>query len=161
MIEILRAEQDFLRKRKNFPIAKALYCLMYFFDSLIKCVHVFIDKETEQNNCLQKDIWIAMLGSILKLTGNLTYTQMCLNRYLLVGREHIKLIEKLCWFFWGWVLCSAWLSSFRSNFSRLYSIEMASWEMKITSTIFGLAYGKYCSIIEKLAQKKNFINLLL
>ncbi len=76
-------------------ILNSFYCLMFFFDYSIKCAPILVDKDSTKDNCLQKDIWIGTVGSVLKLMGNFTSIQMSLNRYLLVGKDHQKWIEKV------------------------------------------------------------------
>jgi hypothetical protein len=73
----------------------SIYCLMYFFEYTITCVPTFAHSGKVKDNCLQKEIWISTVGSLLKFMGNFSYTQMSLNRYLLVGKDPKKWIEKV------------------------------------------------------------------
>jgi hypothetical protein len=93
--ELAHLKEAFITYMLINSILNSMYCLMYLLSYSIECGPILVDKESTKDNCLQKDIWIETLGSILKLMGNFTSIQMSMNRYLLVGKDHQKWIEKV------------------------------------------------------------------
>jgi hypothetical protein len=79
-------------------IINATYCLIMFFNEVFPCVQNPDPADEERymaNNCLITDICIATTASVLKLTANVTYLQISLNRYLLVGKDHSERLKNL------------------------------------------------------------------
>lgn len=86
-------------------ILSEIYCLFYLFDLSIPCTPIpFYDgiisnfKQVVQPNCLNKDMAIAYLTSVIKLTSNIMILEMSINRYILLGKDHVKFILKLAQF---------------------------------------------------------------
>jgi hypothetical protein len=74
-----------------------IYCLMMFVYQTFPCKPTPIGEHYQINHCIITTICISTTESILKLTANVTYLQMSLNRYLLIGRDHagwLKAIAK-------------------------------------------------------------------
>jgi hypothetical protein len=73
----------------------SIYCLIMFFSETFACVPNLPDERYSKSNCNISDICIAATASVLKLTANVTFLQMSLNRYLLVGKDHAEWLKKL------------------------------------------------------------------
>ncbi len=71
------------------------YCLIYFFKFVFTCSPTPVNTFLVLNNCYIKDVVVHVTGGFLKLLTNFVYLQMCLNRYMLVGKDHFKLIERI------------------------------------------------------------------
>jgi hypothetical protein len=74
-------------------IINSIYCLMMFFNETFPCVANVSGNGNLKSNCLVTDVCIATAASVLKLTANVTYLQMSLNRYLLVGKDHYEWLK--------------------------------------------------------------------
>jgi hypothetical protein len=72
----------------------SIYCLIMFFNETLPCVAYPAGEMYSENNCHITDACIATTASVLKLTANVTYLQMSLNRYLLVGKDHSEWLKK-------------------------------------------------------------------
>jgi hypothetical protein len=66
-----------------------------FFNETLPCVPIPINEFSIENNFLITYIGIATTASVLKLTANVNYLQMSLNRYLLVGKDHSEWLKKV------------------------------------------------------------------
>jgi hypothetical protein len=75
-------------------IINAIYCIIMFFNETLPCVPNPAGERFIDNNCVMTDVCIATTASVLKLTANVTYLQMSLNRYLLVGKDHCEWLKK-------------------------------------------------------------------
>jgi hypothetical protein len=67
---------------------------MFFYETL-PCVPIPVGEMSTEKNCLITDVCIATTASVLKLTANVTYLQMSLNRYLLVGKDHSERLKSI------------------------------------------------------------------
>jgi hypothetical protein len=76
-------------------IINSIYSLLMFFNETLPCVPNPVGEKYIENNCLITDACIATTASVLKLTANVTYLQMSLNRYLLVGKDHSERLKKV------------------------------------------------------------------
>ncbi len=76
-------------------VLNSLYCLLYFFKFTIECTPIPFNNFLVLNNCYVRDVSIHTIGGFLKLVTNFVYIQMCLNRYMLVGKEHCKLVKRI------------------------------------------------------------------
>jgi hypothetical protein len=66
-----------------------------FFNETLPCVPNPVGEKFVANNCAIADVCIATIASVIKLTANVTYLQMSLNRYLLVGKDHSEWLKKV------------------------------------------------------------------
>ncbi len=89
-IHLTQMKQAFFSYMMLNSSLNALYCFIYFLDWTFPCVPAEVEERYSKDNYLQKDVWVSTLASILKLT----VIQMSLNRYLLVGKDHLKLLVK-------------------------------------------------------------------
>jgi hypothetical protein len=76
-------------------IINSIYCLIMFFNEVLPCVPNPTGEQFIEHNCVITDICITTTASVLKLTANVTYLQMSLNRYLLVGKDHSERLKKI------------------------------------------------------------------
>lgn len=73
-----------------------IYATLYLLFYSIKC-----DLKNENNHgyvvdtCFQEQIYVSIVGSVLKLVANFLFLQMCLNRFILVGKDHSDRLIKL------------------------------------------------------------------
>jgi hypothetical protein len=72
-----------------------VYCLMMFFYQIFPCEPTPVGRMSQIDNCLITNICISTTESILKLMANVTYLQMSLNRYLLIGKDHAKWLKSI------------------------------------------------------------------
>ncbi len=93
-IHLSKMNQPFFKYMMINSNLNATYCLIYFIDWTFPCVPIEVDLRYSKDNFLQKDVWLSTITSILKLMANLTFIQMSLNRYLLVGKDHSKFLVK-------------------------------------------------------------------
>jgi hypothetical protein len=76
-------------------VINSIYCLIMFFNEVLPCVPNPVGEKYIENNCLITDVCIATTTSVLKLTANVTYLQMSLNGYLLVGKDHSERLKSI------------------------------------------------------------------
>ena len=69
------------------PIINFAYCLLFFLDFIIKCHPYWFNDLLTKNNCFQKDVSINIIGIVLKIMANFTFTQMYVCRLVLVGED--------------------------------------------------------------------------
>lgn len=71
------------------------YSTVYFFFYLIKCSPRSRDQYGwVDDTCFQEQVYINVIGSVLKLMANFSFVQMCLNRFVLIGKDHpIKIVQ--------------------------------------------------------------------
>jgi hypothetical protein len=80
-------------------IFNSLYSLIYMFNLMSECIlmnslfcsAVFNAPSTQYF----KMLIVVYLGNVVKACSNLTYILMIVNRYMLVGRDHLKLLEQV------------------------------------------------------------------
>lgn len=77
-------------------VVNLVYSSIYFFFYLIKCN----PKASNQyglvdDTCFIEQIYINVIGSILKLMSNFSFVQMCMNRFVLIGDKHPERIVKI------------------------------------------------------------------
>lgn len=73
-----------------------IYSTLYFFFYTIKCNQ----KSRTQyglvaDTCFQEQIYVNVVGSVLKLMSNFSFVQMCLNRFVLIGKEHNEKVVRV------------------------------------------------------------------
>jgi hypothetical protein len=71
-------------------IINSIYCVVMFFNETLPYVPI-----PNGEDCYVREVCIATTASVLKLTANVTYLQMSLNRYLLVGKDHAEWLKKV------------------------------------------------------------------
>jgi hypothetical protein len=75
-------------------VINMIYCLSFLLSTCISCVPKPIDEKlVNESPCVITNMCVAGVMSLMKLMGNYTYLLMCMNRYLLVGKDHVKWIE--------------------------------------------------------------------
>jgi hypothetical protein len=77
----------------------AAYCLIYLFNLMSECIlrNSLYCSSIHNKILVQyfKIIFVVYLGDVLKIGSNLTYILMIINRYMLVGKDHIKIFEQI------------------------------------------------------------------
>jgi hypothetical protein len=72
-----------------------IFSLAFLLRTCISCVPTPVNEMyVNVNACVIADMCVTGLMSVMKLMGNYTYLLMTMNRYLLVGEDHVKWIEK-------------------------------------------------------------------
>lgn len=70
--------------------------LTFFFFYTIKCkLHSRNNLGFVPDLCFQEEVYINIISNCLKLMANFSFLQMCLNRFVLVGKDHNKRIVSL------------------------------------------------------------------
>jgi hypothetical protein len=93
--EGIQLKQQFFKCMLLNSILNASYCLFFIFKFAIVCTPISYNDDLNKNNCLAKEIVINGISSILKIASNLSYIQMSVTRYILIGKDHGQLIAKL------------------------------------------------------------------
>lgn len=86
----------FYRYMKWNAVLNIICATIYFFFYTIKCnIRYALDKGNVPDLCFQQEVYINTVTSTLKLMANFSFLQMCLNRFVLVGKDHSEFIISL------------------------------------------------------------------
>jgi hypothetical protein len=76
-----------------------VYCVIFVFNLMSECILVdsLYCSTVRQSLFVQyfKIIVINYVGNVIKMCSNITYILMTINRYMLIGKDHIKMFEKI------------------------------------------------------------------
>lgn len=101
----LNTNNNFYRYMKWNGVLNTVYSVLFLLFYSIVC-----DIKSENNHgeiedtCFQEQIYVNLFGNILKLMSNFFFLQMCLNRFVLVGKDHNERVIQITeirpkWFF--------------------------------------------------------------
>jgi hypothetical protein len=151
-------------------IINSIYCLVIFFNETLPCVPNPVGRSYINKNCLITDVCIATTGSVLKLMANVTYLQMSLNRYLLIGQDHSELLKKIGKANIVIVLIIALFTSCllsyvfveKENFLNHLGIQtnglqLSDYYVPQIDSFYGYSYNDYVTLIQTLINKLPLI----
>jgi hypothetical protein len=76
---------------------------------------------------------MAYLGEVVKMSANISYLMMTLNRYLLVGKDHVPWLVALAKLEFKWVIRESILFSGLINIGHIWQYKavesLASWQV--------------------------------
>lgn len=134
-------------------VVNAIYCLLYLIDLTAECsAGVINDLPVRYYNsfkgieCVVKDCIVLLLSSTLKLLSNILIIQISLNRYLLLGKEHPKILIKVSEFKVKYVVAISLLVSI------LLSVIVVFQELFFT-------HFKHLTVIDYLYTDSSVVNL--
>jgi hypothetical protein len=101
-------KDDFYSYMSLNAVFNCLYCSIFLLYPINSCVNTLSDlcSSIRAPTVIQlyKIIFVAFLGETFKMCGNISYILMNVNRYMLIGREHNPILEKISKWDFKWVI---------------------------------------------------------
>jgi hypothetical protein len=101
----------------------AAYSLGFLLITCIKCAPKEInEKIVNVSACETSDLWVSGAMSVMKLMGNFTFLLMSINRYLLVGKDHVQWIKTVAQSNFKTKMCIAVIASGLLSLIPVYQV---------------------------------------
>jgi hypothetical protein len=102
-------KDDFYSYMSLNAVFNCLYCFIFLFYPINACVNSYTTlfcSSIRQSYFAQyyKIVVIAFLGETFKMCANISYILMNVNRYMLIGQEHVPLLENISKWDFKWVV---------------------------------------------------------
>jgi hypothetical protein len=126
-------KEDFYKYMSANAKFNCLYCLIFIFYPMTSCnwnasIHFCSTIYTSQFVQYFKIVMMAYFGEVIKMCANISYLMMTLNRYLLVGKDHVPWLVTIAKLEFKWVIRKSFL------FSALINIGHG-WEYRATDFV--------------------------
>jgi hypothetical protein len=116
-------KEDFYKYMSANAKLNFIYCLILVFYPITSCnwrqSYYFCSSIfTTQFVQYYKIVMIAYFGEVLKMSANISYIMMTLNRYLLIGKDHAPWLVKIAKLEFKWVIRGSFLFSSLINIAH-------------------------------------------
>jgi hypothetical protein len=121
-------KEDFYKYMSANAKFNCLYCLIFVFYPMTSCSwrpsYLFCSSVfTTQFAQYYKIAMIAYFGEVLKMSANISYLMMTLNRYLLIGKGHAAWLVSIAKMEFKWVIRSSILVSALMNLGHIWEYD--------------------------------------
>jgi hypothetical protein len=129
-------KEDFYKYMSANAKFNCIYCLIFVFYPMTSCnwrlSYSFCSSIfTSQFVQYYKIVMIAYFGEVFKMSANISYLMMTLNRYLLVGKDHNKWLITLAKLEFKWVIRVSLLFSVLINIGHGWEYQYI-WDLALT-----------------------------
>jgi hypothetical protein len=109
-------------------VINVIFSLLFLLSTCITCVPTPVNEQLiNVSRCVIASMCVAGVMSLMKLMGNYTFLQMSMNRYLLVGKDHAKWIEKVAKANIGITIVIAFVTSCLLSLVPVYQVFYFDW----------------------------------